>query len=200
MLLTTGVLLLAPRAATLQAYMQTSQASAIISIPLTVLFTCALVTFIMITSLQESMSRADEAEEVTKLQEAMALHVQQELQTKHQLEEGIQEITTQLTRFSNGDPQARIRLEQGHVLWSIASTINSMVGRFARLREQEQPMEQTQAALQTYLAAIRTARVRGTQLTLPRTMTDVDTLADELLAYSSSTLPRQPRSDNRSVH
>jgi len=196
-ILTLVVLITTPKAPDLQAFMDSSLASTIYAIPLTDLFICAFISFVMISSLQENLVRADKAEEVSKLQQTMAIQVQQELQTKRQLETGIQEIITQLTRFSNGDQQARIQLGQGHVLWSIAGNINNIMGRFARLREQEQPMEQTFTALQAYLNAIRMAKVRGTQVQLPRTMTDVDTLAEELLLYYQFIASQQPQSDNR---
>jgi hypothetical protein len=90
-----------------------------------------------------------------------------------------------LTRFANGDPQARIQLEQGHALWSVAGGINNMMGRFSRLREQEKPMEQTFMALQAYLTAIRMSKVTGKRVSLPHTGTEIDTLVEELLTNPS---------------
>jgi hypothetical protein len=197
-ILTVLILITTPMTTDLEAFMNSSQGSTIYAIALTDLFICAFISFVMISSLQENLVRADKAEEISKLQQTMAKQVQQELQTKRQLEGGIQEIITQLTRFSNGDQQARIQLEQGHVLWSIAGNINNMIGRFVRLREQEQPMEQTFTALQAHINAVRMAKIRGTQLQLPRTMTDVDTLAEELLSYYHFIASQQPQNNNRS--
>jgi hypothetical protein len=59
-------------------------------------------------------------------------------------------------------------------------------------------MEQTFTALQAHINAVRMAKVRGTQLQLPRTMTDVDTLAEELLSYYHFIASQQPQNNNRS--
>jgi hypothetical protein len=193
-LLTGGVLLFVPKTHELQVYMQSPAVFVIAGVPIESLIIFALISFIVITSLQESLIRADKAEEITKLQQVMAEQTRQELQAKRQLEAGIQEIISGLTRFSNKDPQARIRLEQGHVLWPVASNINNMIGRFVRLREQERPMEQTVMAVQTYLTAIRMSKITGNSTPLPYTGTEVDTLVEELLTYSSPAQGQQQNS------
>jgi len=155
-----------------------------------------LISFIVVTSLQESLERADKAEEITRLQQAMAEQAGRELQTKRQLEEGVREIISALTLFSNGNNRARIRLEQGHPLWPIAGSINNLISRFIRLREQEQPMEETLRAIHAYLITIRSARATGTPAAFPRTGTAVDMLIDEALKYSADI----QRPDSRSLY
>jgi hypothetical protein len=184
MFVTALLLFVVPKTHEMQLAMQT-QFVPIFVIPLAVMFICALISFIVITSLQESLERADKAEEVTKLQQVMAEQTRRELQTKRQLEEGVQEIISALTLFSNGNNRARIRLETGHPLWPIAGNVNNMISRFVRMREQEWPMEETLRAIQTYLMTIRSARVSGTPTHFPRTGTAVDILIDETLRYSA---------------
>ncbi|HEU5378549.1 MAG TPA: hypothetical protein VFV38_24265, partial [Ktedonobacteraceae bacterium] len=145
---------------------------------------CALICFIVITSLQESLKRADKAEEVAKLHEIVTKQASQELQAKRQLEGDVREIIAGMTRFANGDNQARIQLEPGCLLWSVASSINNMVGRFVRLREQEQPMQQSFMALKAYMAAIQLAKARGVPVILPHTGTEMDILIEELLMHA----------------
>ncbi len=195
-LLVSGILLFIPKSHELQTYFQTpSTVFPIVSVPIVTLVVCALISFIVITSLQESLIRADKAEEVIKLQKAMAEQARRELQAKRELETGIQEIISGLTRFSNKDPQARIRLEQGHILWPVASNINNMLGRFTHLREQERPMEQTVQAVQAYLTAIRMSKITRNSTPLPHTGTEVDTLVKELLTYPS--VLQEPRQDSQ---
>jgi hypothetical protein len=184
-LVTCAALLFVPKTAELQSYMLTPIAFQIVFTPIVTLTVCALISFIVITSLQESLVRADKAEEISKLQQTMAEQTRRELQTKYQLEKGIREIVSGLTRFGNGDLHARVQLEQGHPLWSVASSLNNVLGRFARLREQEKPMEQTYMALQSYLAAIRMSKVTGTPMMLPQTGTEIDILVKEVLTSSS---------------
>ena len=71
MVVTTLVLFFVPKTHEMQFAMQT-QIVPLLVIPLAVMFICALISFIVITSLQESLVRADKAEEVTRLQQAMA--------------------------------------------------------------------------------------------------------------------------------
>ena len=182
-LITCGIWLLVPKAAELQTYMQTPAIVPVIAAPIITLILCAVVSYVMITSLQENLTRADKAEEISKLQSVMAEQTRRELQMKQQLETGIQKIVSGLTSFSNGDQNARIQMEQGHPLWHIASSVNNMIGRLVRLRKQEKPMEQTIMALQTYLMTIRMAQATRTQVSFPQTGTEIDTLVKELLMY-----------------
>ena len=195
-LLTAGVVLFTPKTAEIQAYMQTPIAFQIVGTPIMTIVVCALISFIMITSLQESLARADKAEEISKLQQIMAEQARRELQTKRELETGVQEIITTLAHLGNGNQQARIQLEQGHSLWSVAGSINNLIGRFVRLREQEKPMEQTRMAVQSYLNTIRMSKATGARKPLPQTGTEVDALVEELLSYSS--MEQQPRQDSMS--
>ncbi len=184
MLATALMLLFLPRAPEFQTYMHT-HSGPIFGIPLTIQLLAALISYIVITSLQESLVRADKAEEVTKLQQVMAEHALSELQMKRLLEASIEEIVSGLSRFANGDNQARIRLEQGNHLWTVAATINNMISRFVRLREQEGPKEQTSIAVRAYLREIQMARITGKPLPESQSGTDVDILVKELLKYSS---------------
>ncbi len=190
MAMTALILLLFPKTPEFQAFLQ-ANAGPMFGVPLTLQLLCALVCYIVITSLQESLIRADRAEEVTRLQKVMAEQARQELQAKRQLETNIQEIITGLTRFSNGDNQTRIQLEQGSPLWPIAGSINNIVSRFVRLREQERPMELTMLALRAYLREIQMARTTGKPLSLPYTGTEMDNLVRELLQYAGAQQSQQ---------
>lgn len=173
-----------PRAPELVSFMEKGGSAPLLGFPAITLLLCALICFVVITSLQESLKRADKAEEVAKLHEIVTKQASQELQAKRQLEGDVREIIAGMTRFANGDNQARIQLEPGCSLWSVASSINNMVGRFVRLREQEQPMQQSFMALKAYMAATQLAKARGVPVTLPRTGTEMDTLVEELLTHA----------------
>ncbi len=194
MAVTTLMLLFLPRTPEFQTYMQ-AHAGPMFGLPLTIQLLAALISYIVITSLQESLIRADKAEEVTKLQQVMAEQTRRELQAKRELEAGIGEIVNGLTHFANGDNQARIRLEQGNPLWSVAATINNMMSRFVRLREQEGPREQAAIAVRAYLRELQMARITGNPLPEPRSGTEVDILIRELLHYSF--MPQKPQQGNR---
>lgn len=151
--------------------------------PTITLILCAFICCIVIASLQESLKRADKAEEVAKLHAIVTKQASQELQAKRQLEGEVKELIAGMTRFANGDNQARIILDPGGALWSVASSINNMIGRFIRLREQEQPMQQSFTALKAYIAATQLAKARGVPITLPHTGTEMDSLIEDLLTH-----------------
>lgn len=173
-----------PRTPELVSFMERGGRVPLFALPAVTLLLCALICFIVITSLQESFKRADKAEEVAKLHELVTKQTSQELLAKRQLEGDIKEIITGMTRFANGDNQARIQLEPGCSLWSVASSINNMMGRFIRLREQDQPMQQSFMALKAYVAAAQLAKARSTPIVLPRTGTEMDALIEELLTHA----------------
>lgn len=173
-----------PKAPELVSFMERGGNVPLFALPVLTQLICAFICFVVITSLQESLKRADRAEEVAKLHEIVTKQANQELQVKRQLEGEVREVITGITRFANGDNQARIQLEQGSSLWSVASSINNMIGRFVRLREQERPMQQSFVALKAYIAATQLAKARGVPITLPRTGTEMDTLIEDLLTHA----------------
>ncbi len=189
--ITCFVLLVIPKTADLQMYIHMN-AGPFFFVPTSDLIACALISFIVITSLKENLVRADKAEEVTKLQRMMAEQTRHELQTKRQLETGVQEIVSGLTHFANGDHTARIKLEQGHLLWPVGSSLNNTLGRFTRLREQTQTMEQTFTAVQNYLTEVRIAKAQGKALPAPQSGTQLDALVEEILTYPAHHSKHQP--------
>lgn len=187
-----------PESAAFHTLMRISPVPALyLVVPIVTQLFCAALSSILVSSLRESLTRADRAEEINKLQQILAEQAKRELQTKNQLEEGLSEITAVLARLGNGDTQARVHLEQGHPLWAIAGNINNMVGRFMHLRQQDQYVQQMATGVRSTILAIHTAKITKQPLVLPRTGNRVDQQAAELLAAELLTYGEGQATKNR---
>jgi hypothetical protein len=179
-----SLLLFMPHTAELQFYLRT-QPYVVYSIPITLQVVSALISFIVITSLQESMIRADKAEEVSRLLQMLAEIADRELETKRQQDAWFEQISSVMTRIANGDWNARIpHVEANSTFTPVSRSINNMIGRYARQREQARPIELTAEAVQKHLHAIRIAKVSGAPVSLRPTGTPTDQLVEEVRKLS----------------
>lgn len=191
-LLICSILLFAPHTMDLQFFLNTRPYDLYI-FPIDLQVCCALISYTVITSLRETLLRADKAEEVSKLQQVMAKQSRQELEKKVQLETWCRQVINILTRVSNGDWNTRLTPEgSSNELWAASKSINNMISRYGRLREETQSMEKTVAAVQAHLHALRVAKVSGTPVRLPHTNTPIDLLVKELKELPVDTSPSSP--------
>ncbi len=112
----------------------------------------------------------------------MAKQSRLELEKKIQLEAWSKQVINVLTCVSNGDWNTRLTPEGGNnELLATSRSINNMISRYSRLREETQYMEKAMTAIQAYLHALRVAKVSGTPVQLPHTNTPIDLLVKELM-------------------
>jgi hypothetical protein len=71
-----------------------------------------LINLLWVNSNLRQTKRADQAEEINKLTQALASQQQNELQKKQQLEQDIQRIVAVHTHAANGNYNARVPLDQ----------------------------------------------------------------------------------------
>jgi type II secretory pathway pseudopilin PulG len=141
------------------------------------------------SSVKQEMQRADRAEEVNKLIEELATQQQQALEEKQRLEESIQQIVKVHTQIANGDLNARVPLDQGNVLWLIAGSLNNLISRLQRWRQDAKKQQQTEQAIQYLILALQTAKRQGTQISVQKTGTPIDPLIAEIINDSSFARP-----------
>lgn len=139
-----------------------------------------LVSLFWANSTLHEMKRADNAEEVNKLIQALMTHQKAALQNKQQLEESIQKIVAVHSRVANGDFNVRVPLDHGNVLWSIAGSLNNLLARAQSWRQDAQRLQQTEMAIQQALHAIQQAKKQGTSQRLQKTGTRLDPLVAEI--------------------
>jgi hypothetical protein len=144
-----------------------------------------LVSLLWANSALREMKRADRAEEINKLTQALATHQQAALQEKQQLEASIQQIVAIHTRVANGELSVRVPLDQGNKLWLIAGPLNNLLARAERWRWDAQQQQHTQLAIQQALQDIQQAKKQGTPLHIRKTGTSLDPLLAEIIGSRS---------------
>ncbi len=183
-----GDFFLLPHAQDLQLLIQAWHGPAIaFARPLIIQLGAALLCFIEVRSTDQAIARADQAEELGKLQEQVATE-------KRALELGIQEIMKTLTNAANGHYSVNSTLPRDNVLWRISSTLNTLFQRLQNARKQELTTHQAVQDTEKLLAAIRAAK-RGQHAAWPLPTGGIlDPLIRELRESPPSPQPLSPSS------
>jgi hypothetical protein len=136
-LFTLYAMTLMPHSAELNALLKVSFVSIVTPIILSQLIV-SVVAYLWVTGAVHALRRADRAEEIAKLEHALAVNAEITAQQKEQLETSIQKIVETHTRVANGDLDARVPLTKDNVLWQVSSTLNNFLSRLQRSRQELQ--------------------------------------------------------------
>jgi hypothetical protein len=134
-LFTLYAMLYLPHSAELDALLKASFVSIVTPIILSQLIV-SVVAYLWVTGAVHAIRRADRAEEIAKLEHALAINAEITAQQKEQLEASIQKIVETNTRVANGDFDARVPLTRDNVLWQVSSSLNNFLSRFQRSRHE----------------------------------------------------------------
>jgi hypothetical protein len=107
----------------------------------------SVVAYALVQGTIQALLRASNAEELAKLEFALATQAEKELKQKKLLEGSIQTIVQTHMRIANGDLNARVPLTADNVLWTIAGSLNNLLARLQSSREREKRLEQENLAL-----------------------------------------------------
>ncbi len=142
------------------------------------LFFAALFGWMGARSVDNAIARADRAEEIARLEHAIA-------EQKKELEAGIAEILETHVRVANGDFAARAPLGQEHILWQIAYSLNNLLARLQRSADSEHLLRRTQSEIGRLVWEIQ--RAKGGQIPIwpPKSGTLLDPLLEEFNAGRS---------------
>jgi hypothetical protein len=140
----------------------------------------SVVIFLWVSSTFREMSRANNAEEISKLTMEIAAQQQSVQEEKRRLEESIEQIVSVHMQVANGNFNARVPLDQQNVLWSVAGSLNNLLARLQRWRQDAVQLQRNEQALQQLLYNIQAARRQGISLQAYRTGTSLDALIIEL--------------------
>jgi hypothetical protein len=143
------------------------------------LFFAALFGWMGARSVDNAIARADRAEEVARLEHAIA-------EQKEELEAGIAKILDTHVRVANGDFAARAPLGQEHILWQIAYSLNNLLARLQRGADSEHLLRRTQEEIGRLVWEIQ--RAKGGQIPIwpPKSGTPLDPLLEEFNAAGRS--------------
>jgi hypothetical protein len=143
------------------------------------LFFAALFGWMGARSVDNAIARADQAEELARLEHAFA-------EQTRQLEQGIREIQQIHVRVANGDFKARAPLAQDHILWQIAYSLNNLIQRLQRSAEAEHMLRRTQEEVERLLEEIQRAKLGQVPLWPAPSGTPLDPLIREFADLGSS--------------
>jgi hypothetical protein len=161
--------------------------------PVSIQLVAALVCYFWVSNAFQAMKRADSAEEVNKLAQTLATQQQIALQEKQQLEESIQQIVEVHTQVANGNLRARVPLTQNNVLWSIAGSLNNLLARMQRWRQDAQQLQRLEQMIQQVVYDMRQAKKRGASLQMQKTGTILDPLIAEIAVEKGNYLVSSDR-------
>lgn len=201
----------APRTPLFQAVMSTSY-YAVVSRPIQLHLLVTVVLFLWVVNANRAIKRADRAEEIAKLQHDLAQQSRAIKGQKQLLDRSIDQIVETLMRWSNGATNARIPLNNENALWQVAGSINNLLSRVQRSRQESAAFQANNEAMRRFYEA-RERSDGGPILDWTRTNTPIDTLVmqhntqmrhfsgsnrpgDHNISKSSSTMP--PFTDNAS--
>lgn len=163
-------------------------------IPITLQVITALISFIWVRSAYEEMHRAETAEEVTRLTQALADQMLAAADRQEELERNIGVIHHTLVEVSNGNYQQQVPLTQRDILWPLALSLNTLISRTRSYHEQSKRFEQIDkllSSLATELRQYRTGQRRG-QITVTNSGTGLDLLTIELRNLLQALPPPNP--------
>jgi hypothetical protein len=140
----------------------------------------SVMIFLWASSTYYEMKRAGTAEEINKLTMEVATQRQAIQEEKQQLEEGIEQIISVQMQVANGNLSARVPLDQHNVLWALAGSLNNLIARLQRWRQDALRLQQNEQALQQLLSNIQMARRQGKPLQPYKTGTSLDPLIQEI--------------------
>jgi hypothetical protein len=107
----------------------------------------AVVAYIWVQGASKALGRADRAEELVKLEHDLALQAREATQQKQQLETSIQKIIDTHMRVANGDFDARVPLTEDNLLWQISGSLNNLLSRTQRFRQESVRLQQVEQSL-----------------------------------------------------
>ena len=116
--------------------------------PIILYVVVAAVSYLWVRSAVTALQRADRAELITELE-------RRELDQKHQLEEGIEQILKTHIQIANGNLEARAPIQQSNVLWRIGLALNNLLARFQYASQAERNLQREAADVTQLRLALR---------------------------------------------
>ncbi|EFH83691.1 hypothetical protein [Ktedonobacter racemifer] len=154
--------------------------------PIALQIVVAVVTYLWVRGALRAFKRVNRIEEVERLQLALA-------EQKRDLEYGIQQIQQALVEAANGNFSVRTPLAQENVLWTVASSLNTLLARLQRSSQSEQELQRIRGEVLRLVNIVSEAEVRRVPLRLAAT----GTLLDPLLKNLAGRYLLQPASGDR---
>jgi hypothetical protein len=148
--------------------------------PIAIQIITAFVSYLWISSAIQGMRRADTAEEMNNLAQELMIQQRSKVQEKQRLEESIKQIIEVHMQIANGNFNARVPLNDTNVLWPLAGSLNNLLVRLQRWRQDAIQLGRMRQAIQKLIQNIHITQQQGQTLQLFKTGTELDPLLMEL--------------------
>ncbi len=135
-----------PRTAELDAILAIAFAGIIVPIIFSQVIV-SVVAYAWVQGTDQALIRANNAEQIARLEHDLGLQAEESAQQKKQLEASIQKIVETHMYVANGDFSVRVPLTNENVLWQISGPLNNLLARTQRWRQEAEQLEQTRSAL-----------------------------------------------------
>jgi len=99
---------------------------------------------------REAIKRADRAEEVARLQHTLTFMANTQVQEGQRLQRNIQTLIGTLNRMAQGENSARVPLVEGETLWPLAGSLNTLLARYQRARQDAQELERIRPQIERW--------------------------------------------------
>lgn len=131
------------------------------------------------TNMIQALQRADRAEEIAKLEQAISAQNWNAIKEKRKLEIAIEAIMETHIAVANGNYNIRVPLKKDNVLWPLAGALNNLLGRIQGWRRDSVELEKLQTTTSRIIKQIWHAKQTGRQPLFDRTGTMLDPLLSE---------------------
>jgi hypothetical protein len=102
----------------------------------------AATLYLWARSTELALKRADRAEEIAAFEKRENERQQRELERKHKLDVGVQQLLQTMVAAANGDLKVRAPLSKDHILWQVAVALNNLIARLQSLSYIENELQQ----------------------------------------------------------
>ncbi|MBV9690444.1 MAG: hypothetical protein JO202_12140 [Ktedonobacteraceae bacterium] len=161
----------------------------------------SIVAFLWVRGARQALLRADRAEVILALERREIERQQRELELKHQLDTGIQQILETHVQVSNGNFTARAPLTQDNILWRIAYSLNNLLARLQSSSKAEAELQHMRTETARLVELVRIARELQRPMPFWRSGTALDALILELSSIpSGSLLPLSGAQTLQAIH
>ena len=177
-----------------QIHYQTINTVAIaVMLPIVIQIIVAAIVFMIMRNLLAAIRRADRAEEIVTLQTRIVEHERERWHEQKQLEDGLEKIAEAHARIANGDYNARVSLNDGDVLWSIAIPLNNLLNRLQVWKNDADTLRTTYYAARYIAEQIHANSQYAQGHELPLTKTPLDPVIVEVNKVIASQSSRSSR-------
>ncbi len=157
-----GMVAFMPHTVALNQLLKSPMAYNSLAQPISLQLVVAAITYMWVRSALRAALRADRAEEIAALQQSKAELQQREVEQKHLMETGINELLQGLVQGVNGQ-EALINLKQDHMLWKVGNAVNLILTRLRRTRQVDQENTRLRAQIVQMREKLLEVQVMGVQ-------------------------------------